>query len=109
MAKKSAKKTTGRKRTRSATRAPGQGRPAGKKPARAGDAQHVLFGVHGMAHIINAVREAGLESKLNNKLRPTDTFMKVRRTGLATIKEFAKSESKLTSLYNQMEQCDCHP
>ena len=100
MAKKVARKKTGAKaKTKS----------AGRKKPRAGDAQHVEFGAHGLARILNAVKAAGLTAEFNKHVGKAGTFVRLRRTGMASIKEFVDSKPQLAGLSKQMGSCNCPP
>lgn len=112
MAKERAKKATARKRSRSVAskqRRQAVSSPTTKKLARAGDADHVSFGVHGMARIVDAVNKAGLASQFNDRVGKAGTFVKVQRGGMAKIKAFVESKPQLAGLANEMSRCNCPP
>lgn len=112
MAKPSAKKPSGKKPARSAEAAKPRPTAAGAtamKQARAGDADHVSFGIHGMARILNAVKDAGLESKFNEEVGKSGTFVKVSREGMKNIHKFVHSNTELASVAGEMSDCDCPP
>jgi hypothetical protein len=96
MAKKVARKT--------ATKA----KAAQKKP-RPSDASHVEFGAHGLAHILNVVKAAGLTEEFNKHVGKAGTFVRVRRTGLKSIKQFVDSRPQLAELSDRMGHCNCPP
>ncbi|MBR0690286.1 hypothetical protein JQ612_31180 [Bradyrhizobium manausense] len=80
---------------------------ARKKKPRPGDASHVEFGAHGLAHILNAVKTAGLTEEFNKHVGKAGTFVRVRRTGLKSIKQFVDSKPQLAELSDRMGRCNC--
>lgn len=80
-----------------------------KKPRKADEAEHVSFGVHGIARIVDAVNKAGLADEFNADVGNAGTFVKVHRAGMAKIKAFVESKPQLAGLANEMSQCDCPP
>ena len=85
------------------------GRGTRKKAARPGNATHVSFGIHGLTHIVHAVKTAGLEKEFNEVVGNEGKFVNVSRKGMQNIHSFVQKYASLTGLATEMQECDCPP
>ncbi|WP_439373052.1 hypothetical protein [Bradyrhizobium sp. DASA03120] len=108
MAKKGRKTAPKRKTGRPAPKPSGRPAKVAKKASRPGGS-HVSFGVHGMKEIMKKIKDAGLESELNQTLDADDLFVKVQRKSLTKIKDFINSKEELSNLSEETRRCDCPP